>query len=81
MSYINGGVRRINTKAALKAAVKADASQVTFYSTSLVGGQLFDGPVSEMPEGATLSVVGPDPYNSRKWYASIKRGPKGITVS
>ncbi len=80
MAYINGGCEGFKTKSALKIAVKSDPSAVYFYCTSPLG-QTFNGKVSDMPEGVTLQVVGPDPYNNRSWYASIKRGPRGITCS
>lgn len=80
MSYVNVGVIGISTKSALKAAVKANPSAVRFYGTSPMGPQ-FSGPATDIPEGTTLTVVGPDPYRSRKWFASVKRTAKGIVVS
>lgn len=85
MSYINGGARDVYrgpilTKAALKAAVKAYPADVEFYSTSELGAT-FNGRVSEMPADAVLQVCGPDPYANRRWYASVKRTAKGLTVS
>lgn len=85
MQYINVGVsdsggKRIKTKKALKEMVKADPRSVIVDSTALFGTR-YDGYLSEMPEGVTLSVVGPDPYNDRKWYASVKRNGDNITVS
>ena len=81
MAYINGGVRNLRTKKSLKDAVKADPTAVTFYSTGMFGDQ-FNGPVSDLPVGATLTVVGPDPYSKRDWYASVTRNGKGtITVT
>lgn len=82
MAYINGGVDRLKTKKALKEAVKADPAQVFFYSTAGFHGETtFSGPVSEMPEGVTLQVVGPDPYSKRDWYASVTRKAGKIVVS
>lgn len=85
MNYINGGARAmyrgpILTKAALKAAVKAYPEDVEFFSTSELGAT-FNGPVSQMPADAVLQVCGPDPYRNRRWYASVKRTAKGVTVS
>ena len=75
-SYINGGVTsrsiQIPTKKMLKDLVKTGPSQVFFYPTSEIG-QTWSGSLAELPKGVTLSVVGPDPYRSRKWYASITK--------
>lgn len=80
MPYVNGGVVGITTKKALKEAAKADPADVTFYSTSQLGA-VFNGRLTEIPLGVTLSVVGPDPYTARNWYASITRDASGkITV-
>lgn len=84
--YINVGVRnytdgkRIATKKALKEMVKADPANVYADSTAIFGTR-FHGRITEMPENATLSVTGPDPYNDRKWYANITRNGDKITVS
>jgi len=85
MNYINGGVRAVNggpiaTKAALKAAVRADPADVLFSCTAELG-PAFSGRVTEMPEGVVLQVCGPDPYRSRKWYASVRKTARGFTVS
>lgn len=79
MSYVNVGIEGATTKAALRQAVKAQPEKVYAYSTSPLGPQ-FRGPVSQLPEGTTLTVAGPDPYRSRKWFASIKRSPVGLIV-
>ena len=61
------------TKKALKEAVKANPSAVRFRD---VGGlnASFHGSVEDLPAHATLTVVGPDPFRNRKWYASVKQG-------
>jgi hypothetical protein len=46
---------------------------VYLYSTSAFGNGSYEGPASELPEGMTFCVVGPDPYKSRKWYATVER--------
>ena len=83
MAYINGGVlingTPIATKTALKRAAATDPAGVQFYSTSELGGR-FEGPLSEIPAGITLSVVGPDPYTRRTWYASITRTGQKVAV-
>lgn len=80
MPYVNVGIYDATTKAALKQAVKDDPSKVRAYGTSDLGPQ-WSGRVSDLPEGYTLSVTGPDPYRSRKWYASIKRTGDRIKVT
>jgi hypothetical protein len=84
MSYINVGARvngaRPASKKALREALKDNPGSVTFDGTSPFGEQ-FSGTVRSIPADATLSVVGPDPYTSRKWYASVTRDAAGkITV-
>lgn len=76
MSFIQGGIRNATTKKALKEAVQADPSRVQFYCTGL-GGEQFNGAVSEVPADTKLTVVGPDPYNARNWYATIERDASG----
>jgi hypothetical protein len=63
--------RRFATKKALKEAV-AQGKPVTFDGTSL-----FDSGRTYLVSDTnltTLTVVGPDPYNSRKWYATVQNG-------
>jgi hypothetical protein len=75
MPYINAGAYvnglRPKSKTALKAAIVA-GDEVVFDKTSA-----FDGAGSltphNIPHGIVVSVVGPDPYTSRKWYANITR--------
>jgi len=84
MSYINVGATingaNARTKAALKKAIKEDPASVAFYSTSPMGVQ-FNGTAEDMPEEHILSVVGPDPFQARNWYANVKRDGARITVS
>lgn len=84
MSHINVGAyidgKRCPTKKALKDALKSAPDTVTFDGTSPMGPQ-FTGPASAAPEGDTLSVCGPDPYTSRKWFASVKRTGDGYKVA
>lgn len=70
-AYINN--RPARTKKALKEAVKAAPQTVMFES---VGGHNADfcGGIEDIPEGTTLTVVGPDPFTKRSWYASVKNG-------
>ncbi len=61
------------TKKALKEAVKNTPEVVLFQD---VGGlnKPFYGGLLDIPQGTTLTVVGPDPWRNRKWYASVKNG-------
>lgn len=85
MSYLNVGARhhggyRIQAKKHLKEYLKADPASVTFDPTSMFDDQTeFDG--AHIPEGSKLTVVGPDPYSNRKWFATVERTAKGIKVS
>jgi len=84
MAYENVGAfvagRRPASKAALKAALKDAPGTVTFDSTSAFGGGQTYTP-DTIPAGVTLSVCGPDPYRSRKFYASVAIGPKGVKIT
>ncbi len=72
MTHIQGGVYYATTKKALKEQVSNDPESVGFFNTSPMGPQ-WSGPISELPDGVTLTIVGPDPDKSRKWYANIRR--------
>jgi len=87
-SYINTGAlvngRRPATKKALREAVKADPASVTFDSTAMMGaraGDTISCDITDIGAGNTLSVVGPDPYTARNWYASVqvKNGKLSVT--
>ena len=78
MPFVNAGVEGATTKKALKEAV-ARGDRVWAYCTSPLGPQ-YNGYLDELPEYITLSVVGPDPYKSRRWYASVIRSNGKITV-
>jgi hypothetical protein len=79
--WINSGAQdlngqRIKTKRALKAALAADPSSVRFDATALnASGQIYRA--DELGFGDSLMVVGPDPYTSRKWYATVSRDLDG----
>jgi hypothetical protein len=81
MSFYNCGAfgpngSRIKSKKQLKELLKADPKGVYFDGTGL-----FDATSGyrghEIPVGLKLSVVGPDPYSQRNWYASIERRDNG----
>lgn len=77
MSYINVGARdgkgmRVKTKKALKELMSTAPSTVRFDVTAGIGpaaGDFFTG--DKIPGGYNLSVVGPDPYTKRVWYATV----------
>lgn len=71
--YVGGS--RAKTKKALKEAVAQDPSSVRLEATSVFGNE-YDGPLDEAPDGQYY-VVGPDPYNKRNWYATLRIG-KGL---
>lgn len=77
--FINVGVDpRIKTKKELKARIAA-GEEVRFYATSPF--DTWAGPADELDENTTLQVCGPDPYNNRKWYASVTRKKGEVKVS
>jgi hypothetical protein len=85
ITHIQGGARfecaGRRTKKALKEAIAADPTKVELYATSSMGPQ-FSGTADQLPEDAEFSVVGPDPYTRRDWYATVKWGVRGtLTVS
>jgi hypothetical protein len=75
MNYVNGWTPSCKTKKALREAVKAGTG-VYFYGTSAMGPQ-YEGYVADVPVGVSLSVVGPDPYTDRRWYAQVSRSKDG----
>lgn len=72
----------IPTKKALKLAIAENAAIVTFYSTDAFGpnrDKLWFGDSLEI--GVKYSVAGPNPYTSRRWFATVEKSPNGtITV-
>jgi hypothetical protein len=82
--YINVGVQAPHNKSkkALKEAIASNPEAVVFYGTTEFGiGPTYDGHGDTIPEGVSLSVVGPDPYTKRNWYAQVVNTPKGPRVS
>lgn len=91
MAFSQGGAKfteiglqpaqNLKKKKDLKDAIKNVPGNVQLYSTSAFDNE-WSGLASEIPEGLTFNVVGPDPYTDRNWYASVKRNSKGaVTVS
>jgi len=84
-SYVNVGVQNrsdgkdIPTKAALKRAIEANPDDVVVYGTS--DHTPFTGSADNLVIGVKYSVTGPNPYNNRKWYATVEKLQNGkITV-
>lgn len=80
MQGIFVGGKRPKSKKEVKEAIAADPSKVRVEATSLFGNE-YDGPVSGIVAGASITFVGPDPHTSRKFYGTIKKTDKGFTVS
>ena len=76
--YVN--YKRPSSKKAVKEAIAANPSNVSAEATNLFGNE-FSGPISEMPDGTTITFVGPDPYTKRNFYGTIKKVNGKITVS
>lgn len=82
--YVNVGVKNrsdgtdIPTKAALKRAIAANPDDVVVYGTS--DFQPFTGSADNLVIGVKYSVTGPNPYTSRKWFATVEKTAKGIKV-
>lgn len=81
MSFINVGARvgahPVMTKKDLKQLVADGNTELVFYGTS--DFTPFNGGLSAI-NGDVLSVVGPDPFNNRKWYATVRRENGKLTV-
>ena len=71
----------IPTKKALKEAFANKPTLVTLYETSM-GNEHKVHFWNSLEIGVKYSVVGPNPYNSRKWYATVEKKQDGtIKVS
>lgn len=67
---------RPKTKKALRIAIEEKPESVFLERTanSAFGSNVeFQGKITEMPEGETIYIVGPDPKKSRKWFANLTR--------
>lgn len=86
MTFINVGAyvggSRPKSKKALKEALAAGPKviAVEFERTSELGPALPRN-VYELPPGTKLQVTGPDPYTSRKWYATVELVNGKVKVS
>lgn len=72
-AYVNG--IRPKSKAALRRALETAPETVRFDCTAMdqAGRNIY---TTNIPAGAQLSVVGPDPYTSRAWYGTVKLSSK-----
>ncbi len=84
--YVNVGAKHyssghdIATKSGLKKMIQENPDKVLLYTTSLFGNQ-FTKKATELDTGVKYSVVGPNPYNNRKWYATVEKRTDGkVTV-
>lgn len=72
--YVN--YRRPKSKKEVIATVKASPEKVFLEATSLFGNE-YDGPITDMPIGKMVYVVGPDPYTARNFYLNLTRKEDG----
>lgn len=86
MAYVNVGAQYNNTartdiptKAELKRTIAEDPAKVYIYSTSPF--EPFEGNAGELVEGLKYTVTGPNPYKTRKWYATLQKVNGKIKVS
>lgn len=83
-SWQNVGVRSntdIPTKKALKDFLAKTPEKVYVYSTDAFGpyaGKSWFG--DELEIGVKYSVTGPNPYTSRKWYATVEKLANGTII-
>lgn len=81
MPFVNCGAfgkngQRIKTKKQLREELASDPASVEFDTTSMFDkASGYSG--NSFPQGVTLTVVGPDPYSKRSWYASVSRKADG----
>lgn len=84
-NYVNVGAKdesgiHLPTKKSLINIMKLNPEKVTFYPTAMFGSQSsIRG--DEIPENTVLQVCGPDPATSRKWFASVRKTRRGISVT
>lgn len=75
--YVNVGVKFVGsgsdipTKSGLKEEIKKLPTNVQVYSVSPMGEQV-DTTADKLQKGIKYSVCGPNPFKSRKWYATIE---------
>lgn len=67
---------RVPSKRMLTTLVRHNPERLSFDPTSQYDGQGV-WTTDDIGKGVSLDVVGPDPFTSRKWYASVSRDAKG----
>lgn len=73
---------RVKTKKHLRELVATQPGRLAFDVTDAFGARADTFvALKDMREGQALQVTGPDPYTSRKWYATVKRQGDGFKVS
>lgn len=73
---------RYKTKKALKEAVRDGENPVLEVTSMFLSpGEPTSIPFDELVEGKTYTIVGPDPYRARNWYANAVRRGGSIKVS
>lgn len=79
--YLNVGARLngadVPSKKALREAVAAGDPGLIFYTTSIFDETARFG-LDAIPAFKSLSVVGPNPYSKRSWYATVEVTRGGI---
>lgn len=79
-NYVNHGAivfgNHRPTKGMLKNAMRTAPETVTLYSTSAFGPN-YSTNGAQLDASIIYTIVGPDPYNNRKWYATIKVNANG----
>ncbi len=87
MAWINVGASingtRVPNKKRLREALAADLKSVEFDQTSTLGHPDFPASftVDILPDRIKLTVVLPDPYTDRRYYATVEKKNGKVKVS
>lgn len=74
------GIRRPKSKKEIKDLLAIDPNNVGIEATSSFGNE-FGGSAKDLPVGAKVSFVGPDPYTDRRFYGTLKNNNGKLVVS
>ena len=77
--YINN--RRPATKKEVRETLRDNPEQISIENTSMFEGSDFHGMIVDLPEGSEVTIVGPDPFTKRDFYATIKRKNGALRLS